>query len=37
LLKYDQFGAQAARIATGQVAVLGWRPEDTVLHTGGAG
>jgi ABC-type Fe3+/spermidine/putrescine transport system ATPase subunit len=34
LLKYDQFGAHAARIAAGQVAVLGWRPEDTVLHTG---
>jgi spermidine/putrescine transport system ATP-binding protein len=37
LLKYDQFGAYAARIAAGQVAVLGWRPEDTVLHTGVAG
>ena len=37
LLKYDQFGAQAARIAAGEVAVLGWRPEDTVLHTGVAG
>ena len=37
LLKYDQFGAHAARIAAGQVAVLGWRPEDTVLHTGVAG
>ena len=34
VLKYDQFGAHAARIATGQMAVLGWRPEDTVLHTG---
>ncbi len=37
LLKYDQFGAYAARIAAGQVAVLGWRPQDTVLHTGAAG
>ncbi|MCW5733984.1 MAG: ABC transporter ATP-binding protein [Enhydrobacter sp.] len=37
LLKYDQFGAHAARIAAGQVATLGWRPEDTVLHTGIAG
>ena len=34
VLKYDQFGAQAARITSGQVAVLGWRPEDTVLHVG---
>jgi spermidine/putrescine transport system ATP-binding protein len=34
VMKYDQFGAQAARIATGQMSVLGWRPEDTVLHTG---
>jgi len=34
VLKYDQFGAHAARIASGQVAVLGWRPQDTVLHTG---
>jgi len=34
VLKYDQFGAHAARIAVGQMAVLGWRPEDTVLHTG---
>jgi ABC-type Fe3+/spermidine/putrescine transport system ATPase subunit len=32
VLKYDQFGAHAARIAVGQSAVLGWRPEDTVLH-----
>ena len=37
ILKYDQFGAQAARIAAGQTAMLGWRPEDAVLHTGGAG
>ena len=34
VLKYDQFGAHAARIAVGQMAVLGWRPQDTVLHTG---
>jgi ABC-type Fe3+/spermidine/putrescine transport system ATPase subunit len=34
VLKYDQFGAHAARIAVGQMAVLGWRPHDTVLHTG---
>jgi ABC-type Fe3+/spermidine/putrescine transport system ATPase subunit len=37
VLKYDQFGAQAARIAAGQVAELGWRPEDSVLHTGKSG
>ena len=38
LLKYDQFGAHAARIVAGQVAMLGWRPEDTVLpHGHGAG
>jgi len=37
ILKYDQFGAQAARIAAGQVTELGWRPEDTVLHTGATG
>jgi ABC-type Fe3+/spermidine/putrescine transport system ATPase subunit len=37
VLKYDQFGAQAARIASGQMVQLGWRPEDTVLHTGVAG
>jgi ABC-type Fe3+/spermidine/putrescine transport system ATPase subunit len=34
VLKYDQFGAHAARIATAQMAVLGWRPQDTVLHMG---
>ena len=34
VLKYDQFGAHAARIASGQVAVLAWRPQDAVLHTG---
>ncbi len=37
VLKYDQFGAQAARIVAGQMAVLGWRPQDAVLHTGSAG
>jgi ABC-type Fe3+/spermidine/putrescine transport system ATPase subunit len=37
VLKYDQFGAHAARITSGQVVVLGWRPQDTVLHTGVAG
>ena len=37
VLKYDQFGAHAARIAPGQMAVLGWRVEDCVLHTGAAG
>jgi ABC-type Fe3+/spermidine/putrescine transport system ATPase subunit len=37
VMKYDQFGAHAARIAPGQMAVLGWRPQDTVLHTGTAG
>jgi ABC-type Fe3+/spermidine/putrescine transport system ATPase subunit len=34
VLKYDQFGAQSARIAAGQTVELGWRPEETVLHTG---
>jgi ABC-type Fe3+/spermidine/putrescine transport system ATPase subunit len=37
VLKYDQFGAHAARIAAGQSIVLGWRPQDTVLHAGAAG
>jgi ABC-type Fe3+/spermidine/putrescine transport system ATPase subunit len=37
VLKFDQFGAYAARIGAGQVVELGWRPEDTVLHTGAAG
>ena len=37
MLKYDQFGAHAARIAPGQMAALGWRVEDCVLHTGAAG
>jgi len=34
VLKYDQFGAQAARIIPGQTAELGWLVEETVLHTG---
>jgi ABC-type Fe3+/spermidine/putrescine transport system ATPase subunit len=34
VLKYDQFGAHAARIVPGQMAVLGWQPQDAVLHTG---
>lgn len=34
LLKYDQFGAQAARIVVGQTVELGWRAEDGVLHMG---
>ncbi len=34
VLKYDQFGAHAARIAVGQRSTLGWQPEDSVLHTG---
>ena len=33
-LKYDQFGAQAARIQPGQTVQLGWPLEETVLHTG---
>jgi spermidine/putrescine transport system ATP-binding protein len=33
-LKYDQFGAQAARILPGQTVQLGWPLEATVLHTG---
>jgi len=37
VMKVDQFGAYAARIAPGQRVELGWRPEDTVLHTGSAG
>jgi len=32
VLKVDQFGAHAARIAPGQMAVLGWQVEDGVLH-----
>jgi ABC-type Fe3+/spermidine/putrescine transport system ATPase subunit len=34
VLKYDQFGAHAARIVPGQTVALGWQVEDTVLHTG---
>jgi len=34
VLKYDQFGAQAARIRPGQTVQLGWPSEATVLHTG---
>jgi ABC-type Fe3+/spermidine/putrescine transport system ATPase subunit len=37
VLKVDQFGAQAARIAPGQMTVLGWRPEDCVLHMAAGG
>ena len=32
VLKYDQFGAHAARIAVGEAAELGWQKEDCVLH-----
>jgi ABC-type Fe3+/spermidine/putrescine transport system ATPase subunit len=34
VLKYDQFGAQAARIRHGQVIELGWAIDDAVLHHG---
>src|SRR5476649_972595 len=34
VLKVDQFGAHAARIAPGQSVLLGWQVEDTVLHRG---
>jgi ABC-type Fe3+/spermidine/putrescine transport system ATPase subunit len=34
VIKYDQFGALAPRIAVGQTAQLGWMVEDTVLHAG---
>jgi ABC-type Fe3+/spermidine/putrescine transport system ATPase subunit len=34
VLKYDQFGAHAARIVPGQMVQLAWQVEDTVLHTG---
>ena len=37
VLKYDQFGAHAARIAAGPDGAAGLAVEDTVLHTGGAG
>ncbi len=33
VLKYDQFGAQAARIAPGQTVELGWQLDETVLHS----
>jgi ABC-type Fe3+/spermidine/putrescine transport system ATPase subunit len=36
VLKYDQFGAHAARIAPGQTVELGWAMEETVLHRGAA-
>ncbi len=36
VLKYDQFGAHAARIVPGQTVQLAWQVEDTVLHTGTA-
>ncbi|TBR29419.1 MAG: TOBE domain-containing protein, partial [Reyranella sp.] len=32
VLKYDQFGAHAARIVPGQRVTLGWAIESTVLH-----
>ena len=34
VLKYDQFGAQAARIAPGQTVQLGWTEHASVLHAG---
>ena len=37
VLKYDQFGAHAARIVPGQRTVLGWPAEASVLHTGAGG
>ena len=37
VLKYDQFGAHAARIVPGQTGMLGWLVEETVLHTGAPG
>jgi spermidine/putrescine transport system ATP-binding protein len=37
VLKYDQFGAHAARIVPGQTVQLGWLVEETVLHTGAPG
>jgi ABC-type Fe3+/spermidine/putrescine transport system ATPase subunit len=37
VLKYDQFGAHAARIVPGQMTVLGWPLEASVLHTGASG
>jgi ABC-type Fe3+/spermidine/putrescine transport system ATPase subunit len=32
LIKFDQFGAEAARIAVGAEVTLGWRSADAVLH-----
>jgi ABC-type Fe3+/spermidine/putrescine transport system ATPase subunit len=32
LIKFDQFGAEAARIAVGAKVALGWRSADAVLH-----
>jgi len=37
VLKYDQFGAHAARIVPGQRTVLGWPAEASVLHAGASG
>ena len=37
VLKYDQFGAHAARIVPGQRTVLGWAAEASVLHAGAGG
>jgi spermidine/putrescine transport system ATP-binding protein len=37
VLKVDQFGAQAARIAPGQQVLLGWTAEAAVLHGGASG
>jgi spermidine/putrescine transport system ATP-binding protein len=37
VLKYDQFGAHAARIVPGQQTVLGWAAEASVLHAGAGG
>src|SRR3977135_1047475 len=37
VLKYDQFGAHAARIVPGQQTVLGWPAEASVLHAGARG
>lgn len=34
ILKYDQFGAHAARIAPGQRVTLGWTIEAVVVHRG---
>jgi spermidine/putrescine transport system ATP-binding protein len=37
VLKYDQFGAHAARIVPGQQTVLGWPAEASFLHAGAGG